>query len=81
MRASNMSTYNIVDINMRTYKMCKLIWFVHNDCFEYRTMISFSSLKYIFDLFLQYYFKAVKKGVRSTQKNTNHPIYKNFAQD
>ena len=52
MRASNMSTYNIVDINMYTYKMCKLIWFVHNDFFEYRKMISFASLKYIFDLFL-----------------------------
>ena len=68
MRASNMSTYNIVDINMCTYKICKLIWFVHNDCFEYRKMISFASLKYIFDLFFQYYFKTVKKRLRSTQK-------------
>ena len=52
MSASNMSAYNIVDINMYTYKMCIFILFVHNDSFEYRKMISFSSLKDMFDLFL-----------------------------
>ena len=52
MHASNMTyIYNIVDINMHTYKMCIFILFVHNDSFEYRKMISFSSLKDIFDLF------------------------------
>ena len=61
MCASNMSAYNIVDINTYTYKMCIFILFVHNDSFEYRKMISFSSLKYIFDLFLKYCFKTVKK--------------------
>ena len=61
MHASNMSyIYNIVDINMHTYKMCIFILFVHNDCFEYRKIISFSSPKDIFDLFLQYHFKTVK---------------------
>ncbi len=61
--------------------MCIFILFVHNDSFEYRKMISFSSLKYIFDFSLKYCFKTVKIKIKINEKNTNHPIYKNFARD
>ena len=81
MRASNMSAQNIVDVNIYTYKMCTFILFIHNYSFEYRNMISLSSLKYIFDLFSKYCFETVKKENKINEKNTNEPIYKKFTRD
>ena len=48
--------------------MCIFILFVHNDSFEYRKMISFSSLKYIFDFSLKYCFKTVKIKIKINEK-------------
>ena len=73
----NMCTHNIADIKMFSYNMCKLILFVHIDCFRYKQNHIFVFIKINVLFIFTISFNVVKERTRSAQKSTNHNIYKN----